>query len=189
MSDESSKTRAVRSPAFYKKFFQGRVIDIGGGNDPVVETAEVFDLSDGDAQNILQHRARESYDTVHSSHCLEHMKHVPNAIAQWWTLVKEGGHMIVVVPHEDLYEQGIWPSVFNADHKATFRINQNKSWSPVSYNIIELASILPNAKIIESEIHDLHYDYNLKGKRFNPVLRKIYKWTYSNNTIKNMARS
>lgn len=186
MSDESTKTKSVRSPEFHQQYLQGRVIDIGGGNDPVIETAEVFDLSDGDAQHILQYREPESYNTVHSSHCLEHMRDVPSALVQWWGLVQNGGYMVIIVPHEDLYEQGVWPSAFNSDHKATFRINQKESWSNVSYDISDLASSLPDAHIIESEIHDLHYDYNLKGKRFNPILRKIYKWTYSNNRIKKL---
>jgi hypothetical protein len=39
------------------------------------------------------------------------------ALRQWWALVRPGGYLVVVVPHEDLYEQGMWPSAFNSDHK------------------------------------------------------------------------
>ena len=51
---ESSKTNQVRKEEFFLNYLQGYVIDIGGGNDPVVEHAEVFDLKDGDAQHILK---------------------------------------------------------------------------------------------------------------------------------------
>ena len=51
------------------------------------------------------------------------MRDVPQALEQWWQLVKPGGAMVIVVPDEDLYEQGAWPSLFNRDHSATFRLN------------------------------------------------------------------
>jgi hypothetical protein len=45
-----------------------------------------------------------------------------------------------LIPDEDLYEQGIWPSQFNADHKHTFTIYKSKSWSPVSINVLDMLS-------------------------------------------------
>jgi SAM-dependent methyltransferase len=184
MSNESSKTQLERSKEFIDTYFDGSVIDIGGGNDPVVEHAEVFDLEHGDAQNILRYKEKESYDCVNSSHCLEHMIDVPEAISNWWKLVKPGGYMVTVVPHEDLYEQGIWPSIFNLDHKATFRLNNKYSWSPVSYDIYSLSENLPNATFISAEVQDTNYDYLLKGKKLGKFSRKIYKWKRSKNLIK-----
>jgi len=182
--NESTKTAKIRSNDFFKKFLSGRVIDIGGGNDPVTSSAEVFDITDGDAQNILNYREKESYDSVNSSHCLEHMKDVPSALSQWWELVKPGGYMVIVVPHEDLFEQKIWPSVFAGGHNATFRLKTKDSWSPVSYDIHELIKNLPYSKIISAELQDTNYDYSLLGKRLSPVGRKIYKWRRSKNIIK-----
>jgi len=184
MSNESTKTKSIRPTDFGEKYLQGRVIDIGGGSDPVSPNSEVFDLEDGDAQHILTYRQAESYDTVHSSHCLEHMKDVPDALQQWWGLIKTGGYMVIIVPHEDLYEQNMWPPAFNSDHKATFRINKDQSWSPVSFDLVKLARQLPNIEIIETTIHDQNYDFNLQGKKFNNALRKLYKWNYSKNLIK-----
>lgn len=181
---ESSKTAQVRSSVFFKNFLSGKVIDIGGGNDPVTNYAEVFDIGDGDAQNILKYRKKESYDSVNSSHCLEHMKDVPLALSQWWELVKPGGHMVIVVPHEDLFEQKIWPSVFAGGHHATFRLKTKESWSPVSYDIYELIKNLPHSKIVSAEVQDTNYDYSLLGKRLTPVGRKIYKWRRSKNLVK-----
>ena len=152
----------------------------------VYENVEVFDLQngDGDAQFILRYREKESYDCVNSSHCLEHMKDVPAALSQWWKLVKPGGYMVIVVPHEDLYEQKIWPSVFNQNHTATFRLKSNTTWSSVSYDLFELMDDLPSSKIIESELQDLNYDYKLLGKRVGKFSRKFYKHLKSNNYIK-----
>lgn len=167
--NETSKTRAVRPHNFDQLYLQGRVIDIGCGDDLVCEWAERFDVEDGDANDILSHRALESYDAVHSSHCLEHMHDPVAALAQWWSLVKPGGFLILVVPDEDLYEQGCWPSQFNSDHKWTFRLDKKSSWSPVSHEIRSLVATLPNAKTLGAEIHDHGYDYTLQAKCGDPV--------------------
>jgi len=184
MSDESTKTQLIRSNKFIDTYFGGSVLDIGGGDDPVVKNAEVFDLIHGDAQHILNYKKKESYDCVNSSHCLEHMKDVPSALSQWWELVKPGGYLVTVVPHEDLYEQGLWPPVFNKDHKATFRLDTDKTWSPVSYEIRGLMESLPKSKIISAEIQDNYYDYKLQGRLFGEVGRKIHKYKFRKKYIK-----
>jgi SAM-dependent methyltransferase len=104
-----------------------------------------------------------------------------NALNEWWLLVKPGGYLILVVPDEDLYEQGNWPSLFHGDHKNTFRLNKNNSWSPVSFDLEELVKNLPNVQIISSEIQDEYYDYQLKTsyppeyKRIPLLLRALKK--------------
>lgn len=111
------------------------MIDIGAGKGLVCPWAELFDIEDGDANQITRYRTSGSYDAVHSSHCLEHMTDPVVSLSQWWALIKPGGYLVLVVPDEDLYEQGFWPSRFNNDHKATFIIKTDKSWSPVSHII------------------------------------------------------
>ena len=110
------------------------------------------------------------------------MRDVPQALEQWWQLVKPGGTMVIVVPDEDLYEQGAWPSLFNRDHSATFRLNKPDSWSPVSYDLGSICSALPNAEVISLEHQDEGYDYSLKrhglgrqGKFFMRLNRSIIK--------------
>jgi SAM-dependent methyltransferase len=168
--DEALKTRIKRGPDFYNKYLTGKVIDIGAGGDLVVSYAERFDIEDGDANYITRYRSAESYDTVHSSHCLEHMFNPNQALNEWWRLIKPGGYLVIVVPDEDLYEQRIWPSIFNHDHKSTFRLHNNKSWSPVSYNIKDLISTLPDSTIISADLHNDYYDYSLQNKY--PLKRK-----------------
>jgi SAM-dependent methyltransferase len=180
--DEAAKTEKIRGPEFLKKYFSGKVLDIGCGDDLVVPNAEPFDKEQGDAQNILNYLSPESYDCVHSSHSLEHMGGVPEVLEQWWQLVKPGGTMIIVVPDEDLYEQGVWPSLFNREHVATFRFNKTESWSPVSYDLGELCSALPNVAVVSLEYQDNGYDHSLKshglggmGKFFMRLNRSIIK--------------
>jgi SAM-dependent methyltransferase len=172
--DEASKTNRIRGDEFKRRYLSGRVIDIGCGTDPVVRHAVPFDLPQGDAQWALDYFEPESFDCVHSSHCLEHMKNVKIALCSWWGLVKPGGYLIIVVPDEDLYEQGIWPSVFNPDHKATFNLRKLKSWSPVSYDIEALVAALPGAEIVYACLQDEGYDRPLmRSSRLSRALFRL----------------
>ncbi|MGZ3254015.1 MAG: methyltransferase domain-containing protein, partial [Burkholderiaceae bacterium] len=121
-------------------------IDIGGGTDslalytelfPQIGNVFVYDEQNGDAQ-YLENVPDEVFDFVYSSHCLEHVRDPLIALHNWIRVVRPGGYLVVSAPDEDLYEQGVWPSTFNADHKTTFTIHKPKSWSPVSVNVLDL---------------------------------------------------
>jgi len=154
--------RRSRDSRFARHFFVGDGVDIGGKPDPLLLYKDIFpkmascrtwDLEDGDAQ-YMEGIEDGFYDFVHSSHTLEHMEDPIIAIRNWFRVLKPGGHLIITVPDEDLYEQGIFPSTFNRHHKHTFTIYKNKSWSPFSVNIFDLISSLGNqakAKIIQLE--------------------------------------
>jgi SAM-dependent methyltransferase len=152
---EAQKTKKVRSADFYSSFMSGRVLDIGAGDDLCVSHVQPFDKEQGDANHILDYLKPATFDAVHSSHALEHMRDPVWCLSDWWALVKPGGFLITVVPDEDLYEQGLWPSLFNSDHKNTFRIKGASSWSPVSRDIVDLIGALPGVEIISVERHDL----------------------------------
>lgn len=157
--DETSKTRAVWG-ALERSVLRGRGIDIGCGPDPVTPDVRRFDVADGDANEITRY-VHERFDFVYSSHCLEHMRDPRAALREWWQLVRPGGHLFVIVPDEDLYEQGVFPSRFNADHKATFTIAKARSWSPVSHNLLDLARALPQGDIVSLTLQDQGYDRRL----------------------------
>ena len=145
---------------------QGRGIDIGCGPDPLPWATVRFDRSDGDANHITRH-VKGEFDFVYSAHCLEHMDDPRKCLPEWWSLVKPGGHLILIVPDEDLYEQGVWPSRFNEDHKHSFSLAKRTSWSPVSINILPLVSALPEAVLILAEIQDSGYDRS--KQHFGPI--------------------
>jgi precorrin-6B methylase 2 len=145
---EQSKAakRRFTQPAFLTRYFVGSGIDIGAGPDglskycgvfPLLHAVRDWDMADGDAQ-YLHGVADASVDFVHSSHALEHMCDPRVALANWLRVVKPGGHVIVTVPDEDMYERGVWPSRRNTDHKWTFSAGKRESWSPVSVNMIDL---------------------------------------------------
>lgn len=158
---EASKTNRVRDEAFLSKYFAGSVLDIGSGPDPVVPHAQPFDREHGDANNIVRYLGGASFDCVHSSHCLEHMNDPRHALAQWWSLVRPGGHLVIIVPDEELYEQGFWPSEFNVEHKATFRLG-GAPRSPVSNDLRALLLALPGAELVDIARQDEGYDHALR---------------------------
>ncbi len=174
MTDESAKTRRIRRADFFSTYLKGRVIDIGCGKDPVLPTAEPYDSIYGHphAGKIAEFKPVESYDCVYSSHCLEHMDNVPDTLRQWWGLVRPGGYLVLVVPDEELYEQGFWPSRFNPDHKATFRMGSTGAESPVSYDLVELISQLPQAELVSAERHTTGYIPWLKWNQGQTIRQK-----------------
>lgn len=157
---EASKTK-IYFGVLENQIFKGKGIDIGCGNDPIFADIERFDISDGDANNICKY-VKKQFDFVFSSHCLEHMKNPFHTIQQWWTLVKENGYLYIIVPDEDLYEHGHFPSKHNSEHKWTFTLLKQKETNIRSINIIELFSSLKDARILKIEVQDNNYNYNLK---------------------------
>ncbi len=164
--DESKKSSLYFND-FEKNILSKSVLDIGAGRDPVVPHAEVFDLAQGDANRITQF-IKKQYDCVYSSHCLEHMHNPSTAIQEWWQLTKPDGFLFFTVPDEDLYEQGVFPSRFNGDHKHTFTLGKKKSWSAVSINIIDFVKTLPDAEVVSLALNDIGYDRRyIKHGKFN----------------------
>ena len=159
MGSEAAKTKALWDE-FEHGIVSGDGIDIGCGSDPITERVKRFDVEDGDANEITKYVDRQ-FDFVFSSHCLEHMHNPKAALDEWWQLVKAGGHLIVIVPDEDLYEQGYFPSLFNEDHKSTFTLSKERSWSPVSFNILELIKSLGDSQLVKAELQDKGYDRSL----------------------------
>jgi SAM-dependent methyltransferase len=154
--------RRQRDPLFTSRYFVGEGIDIGCGPDPLgnqrlwgawplMHECDGWDLElgDGDAQ-LMEGEEDETYDFVYSSHTLEHVVDPVETLRNWWRILKPGGHLVIAVPDEDMYEQGVWPPTFNTDHKHTYAVGKRASWSPVSRNIDELLREL-DGEIIKIE--------------------------------------
>ena len=169
---ETSKSisRRLRDPNFISRYFRGTGIDIGAGTDPVSLYHELFplmgkvriwDIKDGDAQ-VMEGVEDNTYDFVHSSHCIEHLHNPVIGLENWIRIVKPGGFVIVTVPDEDLYEQGIFPSNKNSDHKWTFTIYKKSSWSEKSINVLELLTVYDDTiEINKVELLNQSYRYSL----------------------------
>lgn len=168
--NETSKAvmRRVHDQRFATRYFVGDGIDIGSGDDPLsayqylfplMKSCRSWDKADGDAM-YLEGIEDESFDFVHSSHCLEHLANPDRAIENWVRVLKRRGHLIVTVPDEDLYEQGTFPSTYNPEHEYTFTIW--KLPKGVSVNLFSLLRVLAVRGIIDIlkiELLDATYEY------------------------------
>lgn len=184
---ETSKSifHRLKDSRYATRYFVGDGIDIGAGKDslglyaeffPQMRSCRAWDMPDGDAE-LLAGVPDASFDFVHSSHCLEHMRNVENALTHWLRVLKPRGHLVCLVPDEDLYEQGMFPSTFNSDHKHTFTIHKKKSWSPVSHNLVDLLGRLPGQiNIKKIELMDATFRYRLTpppGTRFDQTTTPV----------------
>jgi len=194
--NESSKTVSLYS-SLISKYLLENVLDIGCGSDPILPSAHCFDTADGNANFIDSYFKPYSFKTVYSSHCLEHMIDPFDALKRWFSIVKIGGYLIFIIPDGDLYEQNIFPSVFNSDHKKIFYVGKESNL-PNSVNINELIYSLNGAKLITHQLHDAFYDYSLKFRfkkplfllhwRIQKILLTNYKFKIINYLFKNILR-
>jgi len=179
---ECSKSiqRRLADPNFLRAYFVGSGIDIGGKPDPLALYKSLFplmtdiktwDWEDGDAQ-YLEGIANDSLDFIHSSHCLEHLREPKEGLKNWFRVIREGGYLIITIPDEDLYEQGVFPSTFNSDHKWTFTIFKEKSWSDKSINVLDLIKTL-GAAAEPVRIEKISATYRFELPRFDQTLTPI----------------
>ncbi len=197
---ECSKSipRRLSQPNFSNRYFVGEGLDIGGKPDPLALYREVFsriasvrtwDIEDGDAQ-FLAGVPDASYDFVHSSHCLEHLHNPGEGLANWLRVIRPGGHVIVTVPDEDLYEQGRFPSTFNVDHKWTFTIHKPHSWSGKSINVLTLVSRLgPEAPARASRTarRDDPYQAPALHQTVTPIGEAASRWSSGSDRLSEFA--
>lgn len=179
---ETSKAliRRLQDSRYATRYFRGSGIDIGAGSDPIsryyqqfplMTALRVWDIGDGDAQ-LMAGVDDESFDFVHSSHCLEHLRDPQEGFKNWIRICRPGGHIITTIPDEDLYEQGEWPSTHNTDHKTSWTIHKKSSWSPVSHNVTEfLADFANDIEILKIERVDGSFIYDVQ--RFDQTYHGI----------------
>lgn len=124
---ESSKTYLDKiNSGFFLKYMKGVGIDFGykgyaGNTTTILPQTIGVDLDfPGYDQKTLPF-ADKSQDFLYSSHVLEHISERKSMIQEWFRVIKTGGFIITVVPHQWLYEKKEnLPSQFNGDHKIFF---------------------------------------------------------------------
>ncbi|HND84821.1 MAG TPA: methyltransferase domain-containing protein [Pseudobdellovibrionaceae bacterium] len=173
MANETSKTKKIWTEKEWS-YLQGEGIDIGCGDDPVLPSAQASDQIHGDANQISRF-VQKQYDYVFSSHCLEHMSDPILALREWYSIVKPGGVLFVIVPDEDLYEQGNFPSRFNGDHKWTFTLSKRESWSEKSVNVLNLVQGL-GGEILNLELQDRGFDYRIYRHDGGWWAYRLWRW-------------
>lgn len=132
-------------------------IDIGCGQDPLNSAFVKHDLCYGnsDATYVSEYQ-HDAFHTVYASHVLEHLEYYTTAIQNWYRICKPGGHLIICVPHRDLYEQtDNLPSRWSGNHKRFFLPFKSGGITLSLFQVILTA--IPEAEIISMRVLDYGY--------------------------------
>lgn len=93
--------------------------------------------------------ATGSFDYVYSSHTLEHIKDHEKALREWWRIIKDGGYLILYLPHKKFYPNIGQPGA-NPDHKHDF----------MPEDIIEAMKGVGGWDLVENEDRDQDNEYS-----------------------------
>jgi SAM-dependent methyltransferase len=122
---------------------------------PIVPWAIGLDLDFPGYDGVHLPFEDRSQDTIFASHCLEHIEDYTGALSDWYRALKVGGHLIIMVPHQHLYERkAAPPSRFTGDHK--------RFYTPRSV-LMEIDEALPlggwRLRVLRDV--DLDFDYSI----------------------------
>jgi hypothetical protein len=147
---EASKTHLKRvKNGFYERYMTGTGLDIGysGGVQgvvPILPGAVGVGLDyPGYDGKTLPFRDN-SQDYIFACHVLEHMPDYRHTISNWHRVIRSGGHIVIIVPHQFLYEKRTClPSAWNQDHKRFYTPGSllkeiEESLCPNTYRIVHL---------------------------------------------------
>ena len=158
---------------FIKKYLSGpNVLDIGYRGYvqdvvPVVPQAVGVDLDYPGYDGTTLPFADASQDAIFTSHVLQHIDDYRSSLRDWFRVIRVGGHMIIAVPHQFLYEKRMQPpSRFNADHKRFYTpgllmLQIEEALDPFSYRV----------RLLED--NDRGYDYDIPPDREAAGCREI----------------
>jgi len=124
VSGESSKSNRSRiDSGFMHRYLSGvNILEIGGTGDgtgvPITDNAINIDLGFPGYDGVHLPFDDGSQDALYSSHCLEHIEDYNSTLQEWFRVIKVWGYMIIIVPHQLLYEKKVnLPSRFAGGHK------------------------------------------------------------------------
>jgi len=162
IGSEASKSIGIRTRSgFMDKYLSGNnILDIGylgyvEGVVPVVPQAIGIELDYPGYDGKRLPFEDASQDAVFSSHCLEHIADYITILRDWYRVLKPGGFMIIVVPHQFLYEKRQrLPSRWNEDHK--------RFYTPASLLAEIEAALSPNSYRVRHLVdNDFGFDYSI----------------------------
>lgn len=146
-----SETEKIRPKALH--YISGKVLDIGCGHDKILPTAVGVDVRALDGIDVVTTQFEKlseilphDFDSVYSSHCLEHIFDDVGALTDWGKLLKPDGTIFLYLPDIRYYRE------YNPEHA------HNYSYDSFMHNIPRLVS---NLKLVESgmDVGDQRYSF------------------------------
>lgn len=167
---ETSKARARRDrEGWFDRYAPARLsgIDIGCQADFLNATFRRWDTIYGDGDATLMEGVPDGvFQTVYASHLLEHLDDPRTALRNWWRILRPTGHLIVCVPHRDLYEKRTHlPSRWNGDHKTYWLPDFAAPEDPPHTRGLRQAigEAIPDGEVVCVKVLDEGYDPNGDG--------------------------
>lgn len=136
-------------------------IDIGSGEAKVRSGYHCWDqiYEDGDA-TFMEGIPDEYFEVVYTSHLLEHLFDPHTGLRNWFRILKPGGHLIISLPHRDLYEKKKeLPSWWNPDHKFFWLPDEEEPPDTLSLRKV-IGEAIPEGEIIDITVRDDYYKAN-----------------------------
>ena len=103
-----SESGKVRDMENLMKFIKGKIADVGCGPDKITPDAIGYDGKKLDGVNVDGEgcwiNKDEVYDTVFSSHFLEHTANPFDYMIDWYGALKPGGHLVLYLPDQRWYD-------------------------------------------------------------------------------------
>jgi ADP-heptose:LPS heptosyltransferase/predicted SAM-dependent methyltransferase len=169
--DDPQGNEAAKVKHEVVRYTRGKVLDLGCGPSKAfphfvgVDSGKDTELFGIDMKpdvvipdcTDLSHFESGIADAIFSSHLLEHIPDYRAALAEWWRVLRVGGHLCLYLPHRDLYPN-VGTHGANPDHKHDF----------VPANIIDalvMAGAMFELQVNETRSEGLEYSFLL-------VLRK-----------------
>jgi len=171
---------------FMAKYFSGdKILELGhqGGDrarDTIVDWAIGIDTDYPGYDGLHLPFDDDSIDTIYSSHCFEHLIFLEATLVEWFKKLKVGGYIIIVVPHQYLYEKKLSPpSRYNHTHIHFFTPGK-------LLNIVEQALPMNEWRLRHLVDNDKDFDYSLPADRHSVgcyeielVIQKIQRPLYN----------
>lgn len=102
-----SETAKVQDRPEWMKYITGRVVDIGAGDAKIVPDAYCLDGRDRNGNTVrhdLYLNAEDGmFDTIFSSHFLEHVPTPYEYLYNWYNHLNKGGYLFLYMPQKGAY--------------------------------------------------------------------------------------
>lgn len=165
-------------------YLRGRGLDVGAGDFRVLPHAITVDNLNHSKFGFthkpdinceaddLYLIASQSVDWVYSSHTLEHVPDMAKALKEWWRVIKQGGLLVMYLPHKDFYPNMGQPGA-NPDHKRDFVPEDVIAAMPRGWDLLEMQerngdeeySFLLVFRKLNSSINTRSYQIDKPAKR------------------------
>lgn len=191
VTGESKKSYKSRiDSGFMHRYLSGNhILEIGGTGDgqgvPITANAINVDTGYPGYDGIHLPFADQSQDAVYTSHCLEHIDDYKAALTEWFRVVKVWGYLVVIVPHQLLYEKKVgFPSRFAGNGHRRYYLPSTL------LNEIQVSLPISEWRLRYMRENDDDFDYDIPphvhsqgAYEIECVIQKIPRYKYLNELL------